>query len=139
MKTKNEFVIRGNLAVKTDLSPARKTRLEWLLKNGRQSFAIGLAVGLVIGLVILGWWLFPVQWTDVPYDLLGTEEKAVLLEMASDLNAYGPASERVQDLAARWGEIDDLACAAAGQEPDPARRVQFMALAYYINGHGCIQ
>src|SRR3990172_12397123 len=30
-----------------------------------------LAIGLVIGLVVLGWWLFPVQWTDAsPEDML---------------------------------------------------------------------
>jgi predicted flap endonuclease-1-like 5' DNA nuclease len=30
-----------------------------------------LLVGLIIGLVLLGWWLFPIQWTDAaPVDLL---------------------------------------------------------------------
>lgn len=139
MKTRNDFVVRGNMTAETDLAQARKTRLEWLLRNGRQSFIIGLVAGLFIGLVVLGWWLFPVQWTAVPYDLLGDNEKAILLDMASDLNAYNQASPQVQRLAQEWGEIDDLACAAAEQEPDPARRIQYMALAYHINGRGCIQ
>lgn len=31
---------------------------------------VGLVVGIFIGLVLLGWWLFPVQWTDAsPADL----------------------------------------------------------------------
>jgi hypothetical protein len=31
---------------------------------------IGLVVGTLFGLVVLGWWLFPVQWTDAsPADL----------------------------------------------------------------------
>ena len=31
---------------------------------------IGLVIGTLFGLVILGWWLFPVQWTDaIPADL----------------------------------------------------------------------
>jgi len=32
--------------------------------------AVGLVVGALFGLVVLGWWLFPVQWTDAnPADL----------------------------------------------------------------------
>ena len=31
---------------------------------------ISFVVGLLIGLVVLGWWLWPVQWTDAgPSDL----------------------------------------------------------------------
>jgi len=31
---------------------------------------VGFVVGIVIGLVVLGWWLFPVEWTDAsPIDL----------------------------------------------------------------------
>src|SRR4030066_605887 len=31
---------------------------------------VGLVVGLIIGLVVLGWWLWPLQWTDAaPSDL----------------------------------------------------------------------
>ncbi len=31
---------------------------------------VGLVAGIIFGLVVLGWWLFPVRWTDaMPSDL----------------------------------------------------------------------
>jgi hypothetical protein len=139
MKKRHEFVIKGTMATATATPPATKKRLAWLTNKRIRPYLISFVFGLIIGLVVLGWWLIPVQWTAVPYDLLGDNEKSILLDMASDLNAYNQASPQVQRLAQEWGEVDGLACAAAEQEPDPARRIQYMALAYHINGRGCIQ
>ncbi len=48
------------------------------------SFAVGLAVGLIIGLPILGWWLFPVKWTETdPFDLK-REHKETYIAMVAD-------------------------------------------------------
>ena len=139
MKKRSEFTIKSSMAVKTTaVSPVNKKRLDILTDKRVRPYLISFVIGLVIGLVVLGWGLFPVQWTDVPYTMLGDDEKVVLLDLASDLNAYNPQSERVINLAQKWGEIDDLACATAELETDPVRKVQLMALAYRINGKGCI-
>lgn len=136
MKTRSEFVIKGT---KTATAPQTEQARQSRLHHGdKRPYLISFAIGIVIGLVVLGWWVFPVQWTHVPYIMLGDNEKALLLDMTSDLNAYNPQSPQVQRLANEWGEIDDLACEVAIQETDPARQVQLMALAYQINGIGCI-
>jgi len=47
-------------------------------------FVVGLAVGLIIGLPVLGWWLFPVKWTDTdPFDLK-REHKETYIAMVAD-------------------------------------------------------
>lgn len=41
------------------------------LKNPWVIGAIGFLIGAIFGLIVLGWWLFPVQWTDAePSDLI---------------------------------------------------------------------
>lgn len=41
------------------------------LKNPWVIGAIGFLIGAIFGLIVLGWWLFPVQWTDAePNDLI---------------------------------------------------------------------
>ena len=44
----------------------------------------GLAIGLVIGLVVLGWWLFPVQWVDFSPEQMGAADQEEYLRMAID-------------------------------------------------------
>lgn len=57
---------------------------------------IGLVLGIIIGLVVLGWWLFPVQWTDaIPEDLSGTW-KAEYLRMAIEANQASPNPAQAQ-------------------------------------------
>jgi hypothetical protein len=41
-------------------------------------------LGLIIGLVVLGWWLFPVQWTDAAPSQLRADLKEDYLRMAID-------------------------------------------------------
>ena len=42
----------------------------WANVPGKIKFTLTFLVGLIIGLVVLGWWLWPVQWTDAaPVDL----------------------------------------------------------------------
>jgi hypothetical protein len=55
-------------------------------KIGREAligFVVGLVVGLIIGLPILGWWVFPVQWTDTdPFDLRQSYKEAYVSMLA---------------------------------------------------------
>ena len=45
---------------------------------------ISFVVGLLIGLVVLGWWLWPVQWTDAAPSDLRPEYQETYLRMAID-------------------------------------------------------
>jgi hypothetical protein len=73
--------------------------------------AIGLVIGLIIGLPILGWGLFPVQWTDASVKHLRVDLQKDYLRMAIDAYANNAGGgQPVADLAvARWKEIGSTA------------------------------
>jgi hypothetical protein len=62
----------------------------------------GLVVGLILGWLALGWWLFPVQWTDATPQYLRSDLKVDYLRMAADSYARNQnktlALERYQSL-----------------------------------------
>jgi hypothetical protein len=61
--------------------------MDALREQLNKPLVVGVAsfiVGLFIGLVVLGWWLWPVQWTDAAPEHLRTEYKEVYLRMAID-------------------------------------------------------
>jgi len=57
------------------------------IKNPIVLGVIGFVVGLIIGLFVLGWWLWPVQWTDATPNELSYEWKVEFLRSA--IQAYG--------------------------------------------------
>ena len=64
--------------------------------------AIGLVIGLLIGLPILGWGLFPVQWTDASVEHLRADLQKDYMRMA--IESYAKTSDAT--LAnARWAEV----------------------------------
>jgi len=69
------------------------------------TITISVIVGIVIGLFVLGWWLWPVKWTDARPVTLSTNEKSpyrdFYLRMSAD--AYG-AGRSVADIALWLGD-----------------------------------
>lgn len=97
---------------------------------------LALAVGgLLVGL-FLGWVAWPVEWTNVPFSLLGETEQRAVVQAASDLNAYDMASPAVTRMTRGWSS-DAVACQLAAETTDMAERVRLLSLAYRINGIGC--
>jgi hypothetical protein len=68
---------------------------------------ISFIVGVIIGLVVLGWWLWPVEWTDAAPEHLRVEYKELYLRMAIDSYTLN------QDPVAAQQRIDEL-----GEESD---------------------
>ncbi len=65
---------------------------------------VGFVVGIVIGLVVLGWWLFPVQWTDAgPVDLR-PDAQVDYMRMAIDSYTLHENAELAKQ---RWNELGD--------------------------------
>ena len=52
---------------------------------------VGFVVGLIIGLVALGWWLWPVQWTDASPADLHPGYQEIWLQMA--ITSYGATGD----------------------------------------------
>jgi len=62
-------------------------------KSGMNSWVIGifgLLVGVFIGLVVLGWWLWPVQWVNGTYEILAPELQEDFLRAAIDSYTLRP-------------------------------------------------
>jgi hypothetical protein len=59
-----------------------------LAQNPWVMLAVGLVVGLFFGLVVLGWWLFPVQWTDAEPADLRYDAKVEYLRKCIDAFGY---------------------------------------------------
>lgn len=98
---------------------------------------LGIFAGVVIGLAI-GWGVWPVEYTGATYEHLSPTDKALIVEMASDLNAYDPTTPAVIDLRARWPELDGLACFMADtRATTEAERAQLKFMALRINQRGC--
>jgi hypothetical protein len=72
------------------------------LRNPKVAAAVGFVVGLIIGLFVLGWGLWPVEWTDAAPSHLRDDAKVDYLCMA--IQAFG--KDQRADLALqRWQEL----------------------------------
>jgi hypothetical protein len=110
----------------------------WNLLREHEKLALAFGIGLFIGLVVLGWWIWPVEWTGATYTHLTPEDKGVLVQIASDLNAYDQNSPAVQQLRQKWPELDQLACFVVQNQPVAEdEKIRLVSLAYKINQRGC--
>jgi hypothetical protein len=78
--------------------------------------AAAFAVGLLIGWIVLGWWLFPVNWTDASVKDLRQEQRYQYLSLVADSylanGDLGLAGERLQQWTPQEA-VDDLNAAAS--------------------------
>ncbi len=65
---------------------------------------ISFVIGLLIGLVVLGWWLWPVQWTDADPGDLRIEYQEIYLRMAIDSYTQNQDAAMAQQRIAEVGE-----------------------------------
>jgi hypothetical protein len=100
---------------------------------------VGIAsflVGVVIGLVVLGWWLWPVQWTDAGPSDLRPEFQEIYLRMAIDSYSRQPdplaAQQRVQEVGSQALSILQNIQANPGKQ-DPTVIQTFITLAQGVS------
>lgn len=82
---------------------------------------VAFSVGLVIGLVVLGWWLWPVTWTNATVADLRPEDKQLYARLVASDYALRPDSQRAAEMMARLGDdapqvISDTLGAALGED-----------------------
>ncbi|HWQ46057.1 MAG TPA: hypothetical protein VN376_04275 [Longilinea sp.] len=84
-------------------------RIRDYLKNPMITAGVGLVIGLVFGLVVLGWWLWPVQYYDAYPEHLRQESQIEYLCMTIDSydrsQNIAQALQRYQDLDPHSSEI----------------------------------
>ncbi len=104
------------------------------------SMLAAFVVGLVIGLVVLGWWLFPVEWTNATPGQLAPQYQQAYVKTVSDLYAFTGNAEMVQQALGGWaGDVsgDQAACTLAASTSDPSEIARLEAVAAVVNGTGC--
>lgn len=100
---------------------------------------ICLVCGIGLGLYY-GWVVSPVQWTNITYQNLQAADKALLLELATDLSVYDANNPRLLELQNRWSEVDELACYVVNSgQVGTEEQIKLTYLAYRINQKGCEQ
>jgi len=112
--------------------------MDFIRKQPIVGLILGFVVGLIVGLPILGWGLWPVQWTDgTPQDLGDATRRAYILAV-SDSYSSRLDVQRAKDSFASWPEAAQEICQLAQTEPDLADQQRLLALAAAITDNvGC--
>lgn len=65
--------------------------------------AVAFVLGLVIGLVVLGWWLFPVEWKDASPAFLSNRHKVEYVQLVADSFVLTGDVQKAKDRVAQLG------------------------------------
>jgi len=98
---------------------------------------VAFIAGLIIGLVVLGWFLFPVQYEGADPSGLFPQYRDIYIRNASDLYAFDNNQEKLRTALSGWGG-DEYACEMAQTSLDPADQQRLVAAATIVNGQGCV-
>jgi len=70
---------------------------------------LAFIIGVIFGLVVLGWWLWPVDWTDAAPEDLVAEEQTEYLRMSIEAYGYTGDAARAQSRYVKLGEDTEVA------------------------------
>ena len=98
--------------------------------------AAAFFVGLIFGLVVLGWWAWPVQWTNATPSQLDQRYQDAYVQMTAELYSLNGNTAMVEAALGGWGG-DVAACSLAAKTTDPAEQARLEAVATVTNGAGC--
>lgn len=91
------------------------------------------AAGAIFGLVILGWWLWPVQWIDASMGQVRAADQALYVQLAADMFAIDHNEERARR-AMYWDAQGAATCGLLAETGDPARAARLDYLASLWGG-----
>ncbi len=79
---------------------------------------VGLVVGLIVGMVVLGWWLFPVQWEDATPAQLNADWQTEYMRMAVEAFSYTQDAAAAQMRYQALGDAAPDALLAVAKQPE---------------------
>ncbi len=88
-------------------------------RNPMAVAALAFVVGLLVGWIVLGWWLFPVKWTDAAPVHLHPDYQMEFLRMAVEAYQYDQNEELARFRFAQLGSAGPQLLAKLRQNPDP--------------------
>ncbi len=125
-----------SLLLETDQTPAAQAKAEPRrladLLHGARRYFLGLTFvgGLLLGWIGIGWWLWPVQWTNSnPWQLAPQHQRTFVSLVAEEYWQTSDVSRAKQALAG-WGptELKALLAAMQNEITDAEKRQQLAAL-----------
>ncbi|MBP8948332.1 MAG: hypothetical protein KBG73_05780 [Candidatus Promineofilum sp.] len=97
---------------------------------------VAFIAGLIIGLVVLGWGLFPVQYSGSDPSGLVPNYQAIFIRNAAEVYSWDNNQEKLRLALSGWGG-DALACELAQTPVDAGDQARLVAAATIVNGQGC--
>jgi len=97
---------------------------------------ISFLIGLLVGLVVLGWWLWPVEWKDAAPVDLHQDYRQVYLEAVADLYEADPGADLNRLLGdASWNreKLERDLKQAYNNAPDTATKTRLLRLGQALN------
>ena len=110
--------------------------MDTVQKQPGLALLIAFVAGLFIGLFVLGWWLWPVQWTGGGPQDLAEADQARYVRTVAELYSHQGDQQKVRDALGGWAG-DVAACQLVATTADPADAARLEAVAAIINGQGC--
>lgn len=108
---------------------------EW--QQAKLTITLALVAGMVIGLPILGWWLWPVEWTNSTYAELAPNHQQAVVDIAADLLAVDPTNPAAIRFIYLYPGLQLDTCELAEQTEDLSIQARRRALAYKVTGQDC--
>lgn len=109
---------------------------EW--RQAKLTVTLALAAGVLIGLPVLGWGVWPVEWTNSTFNELAPAHKQAVIDMATDLYAQDPMNPTVIRFVYLYPGVQDDTCTLAETAVDPAVQARRRALAFKVSGQDCL-
>ncbi len=97
---------------------------------------VAFIAGLIIGLVVLGWGLFPVQYSGADPSGLFPEYQAMFVRNAAELYSFDNNQDKLRNALSSW-QGDAIACELAQTSLDQFDQQRLVAAATIVNGAGC--
>jgi predicted flap endonuclease-1-like 5' DNA nuclease len=99
----------------------------------------GFLAGLFIGLVVLGWGLWPVQWTNGTMDIMALEVQEDYLRAAIDSNTYRPDDELARQRYQSLGESGPYTLSQIAADPAPQTATEIEEFAAAVGDTAAIK
>lgn len=110
--------------------------MDFVRKNPVISLLVVFLLGWAIGLFLFGWWLFPLEFSDVNPDYLSQTYKDYYVRAVADAYSFDNNTQKVSEALGGWAGAE-ATCDLASRTPDPAEAQRLNASAAVVNGTGC--
>ncbi len=111
--------------------------MDFIQKQPGLSVIVAFVLGLIIGLPVLGWGLWPVEWTDAAPEALAQADRDSYLTTIADLYFADNDAQKVQNSLSSWSNSAAAVCDTKTRSVDPAEQGRLENIARIVNGVGC--